>query len=248
MCSLLARSVFIVFIALSGAAVISAQTITFSGRVTEQSSGQPVNGAVVVAEGNLTGTRVALTNAQGNYTLPFGANTNIRLRAYKTNYIFNPVMVIFVSSGPALTGQISQDFAGSSLPILIFARPPVLLTEDSSLNAFVLDDVVRIRDPFPLTNQNYFGSDKRTRLTLLVVDLDVYPNQGETLSIINVQAQDAQHRSFNLPVEDLRKVPGVPWMSQLMVRLPPELAGVTNVTVTVSARGQMSMAAQMRLK
>ena len=53
------------------------QTVTFSGRVTEQSTGQGISGAVVVAEGNQTGTRVAVTDAQGNYTLPFGANTDI---------------------------------------------------------------------------------------------------------------------------------------------------------------------------
>src|SRR5437588_1161258 len=168
---------------------LAAQTVTFSGRVTEQSTGQGISGAVVVAEGNQTGTRVAVTDAQGNYILPFGANTNIRLRAYKTTYTFNPLMVIFVSSGPALSGSFSQDFAGTSRPFRIIALPPVLLTEDNSLNALTLDGVVCTRDPFAVTNDHYFGSDKRTRLTLLLVDLDLYPNQGESLSLISVQAQ-----------------------------------------------------------
>lgn len=242
-----ARLVLVLVIGLFCASSLSAQTITFSGRVTEQNTGQGLGAAVVVAEGNLTGTRVVVTDSQGNYTLPFGANTNIRLRAYKTTYTFNPLLVTFVSSGPALTGSRTQNFAGSSFPILIFGLAPVLLTEDSSLNALALDNVNHLRDPFALTNDTYFGTDKRTRLTLLLVDLDLYPNQGETLAVITAQAQDAQSRTYALPVEDLRKVPGVPWMSQLKVRLPSELAGVTEVTVTVSARGQVSRGAKVRL-
>jgi hypothetical protein len=85
-------------------------------------------------------------------------------------------------------------------------------------------------------------------LTLLLVDLDLYPNQGETISIITAQAQDVQLRTYALAVEDLRKVPNVPWMSQLIVRLPSELAGVTEVNATVSARGLASNAARIRLK
>jgi len=247
MYSLLARSSLVLLVLLGGAIVVSAQTVTFFGRVTEQSTGQGVSGAAVVAEGNQTGTRVAVSDAQGNYSLPLGANTNIRLRAYKTNYIFNPFLTTFMSGGGfPISGSFNRDFDGSSFPILILAKAPVLLTEDSSLNALALDGVVQTRDPFPLMTNNYFGTDKRTRLTLLLVDLDLY--QGETLSIISVQAQDSQQRNFVLPVENLRKVPGVPWMSQLLVRLPSELAGVTNVTLTVSARGQVSRAAQLRLQ
>jgi hypothetical protein len=243
-----ARFVFIPLLWLVCAIAISAQTVTFLGRVTEQSTGQGVSGAVVVAEGNSTGTRVVVTDAQGNYTLPFGANTNIKLRAYKTTYTFNPLRVTFISTGPAISGSFTQNFSGSSFPILIFGLAPVLLTEDSSLSALVLDNLIHTRDPFPLTTNDYFVSDKQTRLKLLLVDLDLYPNQGETLSIITAQAQDAQFKTYNLVVEDLRKVPGFPWMSQLLVRLPAELAGVTNVTVTVSARGEVSNGAKVRLK
>jgi hypothetical protein len=239
----------LIFIALLVVALsVSAQTVTFSGRVTEQSTGQGLSGAAVVAEGNVTGTRVVVTDAQGNYTLPMGANTNIKLRPYKTTYNFNPLMVIHVSTGPPISGSFTHDFAGSSFPVLIFALPPVLLTEDNSLNALVLDNVIQIRDPFPITDNDYFGSDKRTRLTLLLVDLDLYPNQGETLSVITAQAQDAQFQTYNLVVEDLRKVPNFPWLSQLTVRLPPELAGVTSATVTVTARGQVSNRAGILLK
>jgi hypothetical protein len=247
---LLTRISLVSIVLLLGAVATSAQTATFTGRVTEQTTGQGVSGAVVVGEGNATGTRVAVTDVQGNYTLPFGANTNIRIRAYKTTYTFDPLLVVHVSSGPPVSGSFSQDFAGTSFPVRIITMPPVLLTEDNSLSALTLDGVVRTRDPFRVTNDHYFGLDQQTRLTLLLVDLDLYPNQGETLSRISVQAQDAQSRTFNLTPEDLRKVPGFPWMTQLTVRVPPEVAGVgeTNVTVTFQGQFQPSRSAKIRFQ
>ena len=237
-------------IILACATFASAQTATFTGRVTEQTNGQGVSGAVVVAEGNVTGTRVVLTDAQGNYNLPFGANTNIRIRAYKQSYTFSPLFVVHVSTNAAISGTFAQDFSGSSFPVRIITMPPALLTEDNSLSALALDGLVRTRDPFTATNNNYFGSDKRTRLTLLLVDLDLFPNQGENLSMISVQAQDAQSRTYNLAPEDLRKAPSFPWMSQLTVLLPPELAGAgeTNVTVMFQGQFQTSRSAKVRFQ
>lgn len=233
------------------ASSVCAQTFTFTitGRVTDQSTGQPISGVAVAGVGNQTGAKVAVTDAQGNYTLIFGTNTDVKLRAYKSGYIFSPVSAEFTAlGGLSLLGTFPENFTGSSFPfpILIFAQPPILLTEDSSLNALALDSLEHTRDPFAITNDGYFGTDKRTRLQLYLVDLDLY--SGETLSIITAQAVDSQQKTYNLPVEDLRKVPDTAWLSQLTVRLPGELSGVTSITVTVSARGQTSNAAKIRLK
>jgi hypothetical protein len=247
---LLVPRISLLAIVLLGGITTSAQTATFSGRVTEQASGQGISGAAVVAEGNATGTRVVVTDAQGNYNLTIGANNNIRLRAYKTTYTFDPLLVIHVSSGPPVSGSFSQDFAGSSFPVRIVTLPPVLLTEDNSLNALALDGIVRTRDPFTVTNSHYFGAEKPTRLALLLVDLDLFPSQGETLSMISVQAQAPSSGTFTLTPEDLRKVPGFPWMSQLTVRLPPELsgAGEANVTVTMPNQILSSLSAKVRFQ
>lgn len=234
-----------------GAASVCAQapTFTITGRVTDQTTGQGVSGVAVAGVGNQTGAKVAVTDSQGNYSLPFGSNTDIKFRAYKPNYIFNPVSAEISSpSGFPLFGTFPNNFTGQSFPfpILIFAQPPILLTEDESTNALALDSVEHTRDPFSLTNDSYFGTDKRTRLQLYLVDLDLY--SGETLSIITVQAVDSQQKSYTLTVEDLRKVTDTPWLSQLTVRLPSELSGVSSITVTVTARGQVSNAAKIRLK
>jgi hypothetical protein len=240
----------VVLITLCGVGSASAQqTLTISGRITEQNTGAAISGVAVAALGNQTGTRVAVTDSQGNYTLPFGANTDIKLRAYKTGFIFNPASSQYISlGGSPFTGAITLNFTGAMLPIpiLIFAQPPILLTEDGSINALALDALLHTRDPFPLANDSYFGADKRTRLKLFLLDLDLY--SGETLSTVSVQARDEQQRAYALPVEDLRKVPGFPWLSQLTVRLPEALTGARDITVSVSARGLSSNTTKLRLR
>jgi Carboxypeptidase regulatory-like domain len=232
----------------AGSAWAQQPAVTFSGRVTDENTGQGIPGVAIACQGKQTGTRVAVTDAQGNYRLPFGANTSIKLRAYKTGFIFNPASAEFTSFGGTFTGTWTRDFTGEQLPFsfLIFAQPPILLTEDESLNALALDAVLHTRDPFPLVSDNYLGADRRTRLKLFLVDLDLY--SGETISIITVQAQDSQLKSYVLPVEDLRKVPDFPWLSQLTVRLPDELVGVKDITLSVSARGLASNQSKLHLK
>src|SRR6185369_8781960 len=53
------------------------QTATFSGRVTDQNTGVGISNVAVVAVGNQTGTRVSITDTQGNYMISMGANNNI---------------------------------------------------------------------------------------------------------------------------------------------------------------------------
>lgn len=223
------------------------QVTTFSGKVTDQTTGAGIANVAVVAQGNQTGTRVAVTDATGNYTLPMGANNNIKVRAYRTNFVFNPLQVVFVSTG-IVVGPHPLDFTGSALPfpILIFGLEPLLLTEDDSLKALAVDSIFYQRDPLPLLNNNNLGNDKRTRITLLLVDLDLF--SGELLSVITAQAIDQSQVAHDLAVEDLRKVPGFPWMTQLTVRLPSNLVVPNQLSVSVTARGKTSNAATIRVQ
>src|SRR6185436_7811631 len=173
-----------VALVLTTALTAYSQTATFSGKVTDQNTGLPISNVAVVVVGNQTGARVAITDTQGNYTLPIGANNNIKLRAYRPNFIFNPLQIIMVSIGVPVTGPQPWDFTGTVLPfqISIIAQEPILLTEDNSLRALSVDSVTFQRDPFTLLNDNNLSNDKRTRIKLLLVDLDLF--SGETLSII----------------------------------------------------------------
>jgi hypothetical protein len=225
-----------------------AQVATFSGRITDQASGQGIADVAIVVQANMTGTRVAISDSQGNYTLQVGANTNLKLRAYRTNFIFNPALAGFTSlGGIPITGTHTLDFEGIALPFPFFIfGAPVLLTEDDSLRALAVDSIFHFRDPLPLLNENYFGGDKRTRIKLFVMHLDLF--QGETLSIIDVRAVDKTMVTHNLVVEDLRKVPGVPWMGQLTVRFPDGLSAPNDLNITVTARGNTSNAVTLRIQ
>jgi hypothetical protein len=226
-----------------GVVSVAGQTVTtFLGRVTDDTTGQPVQNAAIVAIGNQTGSRLAISDAQGNYAIELPANTNIKIRAYKTRYIFNPALAGFSSlGGLPIMGQHPMNFSGTALPfpILIFSQAPILLTEDNSLNALIADNMFRTREPFQATNAHYLGPDKRTRLTLLLVDLELFTNEILT-NTISVQGRDDQQNNFAFAVEDLRKVPDLPWLSQLVVRVPGELSGPRSLNLTVTARGQVS--------
>ncbi len=226
---------------------VYSQTAVFTGRVTDQNTAQGISNVAVVALGNQTGTRVSVTDAQGAYSISMGPNTHIRMRAYRQTYVFNPAQIGFVSLGPPISSSISQDFTGTAIPIpiLIFGQAPVILTEDNSLNALAVDSVFFKRDP-TLTDNNYFGNDKRTRITLLLVDLDLF--SGENLSIVTAQGVDTALVTHTLAVEDLRKVPDVPWMTQLTLRLPNALTSPNELTITVAARNQTSNAVKLKIQ
>lgn len=234
----------IICLSVASGAVAQQAVATFSGRVTDQNTGQGIAGVAVVAQGNQTGTRIAVSDAQGNYTLSMGANTNIRARAYKTTYIFNPLLAGYASIGGfPITGSHALDFSGAKIPILIIAPAPILLTEDESLEVLALDSVLQTRRPFASVNDKYFLSDKRTRLILFLVDLDLY--NGELLTTITAQAQDSLQRIYDFTVVDLRKSPGFPWLTELTVIAPADLPPATELSLTVSARGQISNAAKL---
>ncbi|HEV8369801.1 MAG TPA: hypothetical protein VGQ39_17725 [Pyrinomonadaceae bacterium] len=65
------------------------------------------------------------------------------------------------------------------------------------------------------------SSDQRTRITLVTRNIDIIA--GENIAPPSVEAEDAQHRIFSLPVEHVGRVPGAGWQTQIVVRLPEDL-------------------------
>jgi hypothetical protein len=117
--------------------------------------------------------------------------------------------------------------------------PPVLLTDQDTGRAAALDSVTLMREPFPVVSQqNFFSSDQRTRVTLFAYNLEL--KAGEGLSAITAQAEDSQHRIYTLPVEAISEVPNFSWITQVTVRLPDELQGIGEVWVSISLRGVAS--------
>ena len=117
---------------------------------------------------------------------------------------------------------------------------PTLLTEQNSQRAIALDSVTRIRDPLPVVALYNFqqGRDPRTRVALFGINLDLLP--GENASAVTAQARDSLSRNYSLKVEAVGKVPTLDWLTQVIVRLPDELAQAGDVWISVNLRGQTS--------
>jgi hypothetical protein len=67
---------------------------------------------------------------------------------------------------------------------------------------------------------------------LFATGIDFTP--GET---ILVQAQDTQNRIYPLVVEDVRKVPNLDWLSQIVVRLPDSIDIEGDYQLSITYRG-----------
>jgi len=122
---------------------------------------------------------------------------------------------------------------------------PVVLTEEGSNRALALDSVLWVQDPFRVTSNNNFSQDHRTRVMLLVANIDLLP--GDDASVVTAQVQDSQGNPIPLAVENVVKIPGFDWITEVIVRLPDGLANLTQAQVSVTARGQTSNAAVIQI-
>lgn len=125
---------------------------------------------------------------------------------------------------------------------------PVIATEENSDVAVALDSPTMLRDPLAVTNpfNLSLNNDNRTRLSLFVTNLELSP--GENSSAVAVQAQDVNMVLYPLTVEFVGDVPGVAGLSQVIVRLHPNLTGNQTIFVNVTLHGQTSNNARVRLK
>jgi len=121
---------------------------------------------------------------------------------------------------------------------------PVMLTEEGSNRALALESVSFLQEPFTVTSNNNFSLDHRSRLMLLVANVDLMP--GDDASVVSAEARDGQGHTFPLPVENVVKVPEFEWLTQVIVRLPDELSNLSEAQISVRARGQLSNEALVR--
>jgi len=116
--------------------------------------------------------------------------------------------------------------------------PPVLLTEPDSAKAVALESTLWVRDPFSVFTTSGLSKDHRSRLMLFATNVDLQP--GETLSAVSAEAEDAAHNKFPVVVEYLGPVPEFGWLSQLVIKMPDELAGAGDVWVSLKLHGLSS--------
>src|SRR6185369_17153527 len=98
-----------------------------------------------------------------------------------------------------------------------------------------LDSVTQAAEPFTVNNTHNFSSDQRTRISLFAVNVDLGP--GETSAIIQAEAEDSLGQTFPLTVEYFGAVPNFPWLKQIILKLPDEIANKIEVRVRLKVRG-----------
>jgi hypothetical protein len=140
--------------------------------------------------------------------------------------------------GRVLIGTRNESGKQVTIAELLITAPPTLLTEGDSARALALDSVTLMSAPFPPTGEHNFSADRRTRVSLFATNVWLRP--GESLSVITARAEDSRHVSYQLPVESVGRTPGFPWLTQVVVKLPTELAGAGDVRVSISVRGVVS--------
>jgi glucose/arabinose dehydrogenase len=112
---------------------------------------------------------------------------------------------------------------------------PLLGTELNSQRAIALDTVVFIRDPFPITNEQYPGTDKRTRVALFATNLEL--KQGLA---ITAQAIDTQQMTHQVQVEFVSALPTFLGFTQIVIKLPDGIVTAGDLQLTITVRGKTS--------
>jgi len=203
----------------------STQTITWS---VANTSSAPVNCASV---------RVLLS-IDGGSSFPFTLAASVPNTGAATINIPN----LPTSAARLKIEAIDNIFFSISLPNFTITpnstAAPTLLTEANTNRAVALDSVTLVRDPFPLTTVSNFSVDQRTRITLFASALDLLP--GEDISVVTAQVEDAGNTIYPVKVEYVGKVPGLDWLTQVVIRLPDDFLNAHDVLVSVSLRGKVS--------
>jgi hypothetical protein len=124
---------------------------------------------------------------------------------------------------------------------------PLLLTNSLTGRGAAFDSVALTAEPFVVNTpyERNLAADGLTRVTLLLVGVRL-DAPGEA-GFVTARAVDMQQRAYDLPVEAVGGAKNLSWLEQVTVRLPPELAGAGDVSVSVTVRGVESNKATLRV-
>lgn len=139
------------------------------------------------------------------------------------------------------------DVAGAvATPTPTPAPAPVLLTQGSTDRALAIHSTQFTREPFPIRTAVNLGSDQRTRLLLFATNVDFLA--GETLSAMTVRATDSRGLSYDLAVEQVRKMTNFSWFSLVIVRLPDDTTISGDLVLSLSMHGSASNSVRIGIK
>lgn len=163
-------------------------------------------------------------------------NEDPAVKGYLSPY--DPSRVHPSDLGHKVIADLLRDLGYAPLAGISSVAAPVLLTEEGTDRAAAVDSVTLVRDPFPVFTARNFSSDGRTRITLFAANLTFA--LGESASSVTAQAEDAQGRVYPLAIEYVGKVPSADALTQVVAKLPDELARGGDVRVSITVRGATS--------
>lgn len=212
------------------------QTANFTGTLqTHKISGQiiDVNGSPVGdVEVKISGAQSLTVRSDKDGRFSFDdlvSDHSYSVTPFKANYTFSPQNQTFDNLGSDQTAYFT---------VIRSPDGPVLVTEPNSNRAMAVDSVTFLHDPFSVISNYNFSADRRTRIMLLTVNLNLLP--GEDASVLKIQAEDSRGNVYLLPVEAVKKVPGFEWLTQVLVKLPDDLNNAGDILVNINLRGAVS--------
>jgi uncharacterized protein GlcG (DUF336 family) len=114
----------------------------------------------------------------------------------------------------------------------------ILISHEDSTRAISFESVTQHREPFSVAGPVRFGTDNQTRVMLFAMNLSL--QSGDDVNAITVEAEDAAHHLYSLPVEFLGSVPDQPWAVSLVVRVSDGMDDLGDVLMRVRYRGVSS--------
>ena len=114
----------------------------------------------------------------------------------------------------------------------------ILISEETSTRAVAVDSVTQKHEPFSTTSAVPWGPDRRTRIMIFAMGLDLLPGDGATA--ITADAEDGAHTIHHLAVEYVGPVPEQEWISSIILRLDDQFGDPGDVLVGISYRGKLS--------
>ncbi len=123
---------------------------------------------------------------------------------------------------------------------------PVLLTQGATDRALAVHSTMFTHEPFTVRSPFNFSADHRTRIILFTIRLDFLI--GEGVSSVTVRAVDSRGIFYDLPVEQVRKVPNQPWLSAVIVRLPDDQSISGDLKVTLAMRNAFTNTVRVAIR
>jgi uncharacterized repeat protein (TIGR01451 family) len=110
---------------------------------------------------------------------------------------------------------------------------PLLFTDVATGRAIALSSISMLGEPFTPGGMHNLAGDQRTRILLFASGID-----DNSLSLFSAKAEGPNNLVYALTVEDVRRVPGFDWLSQITVVLPESVGAPGDFAISLTYRGR----------